>query len=132
MDWSDDQVRQLRELWPTDKSCGQIAQMLGTTKNSVVGKSHRLHLPPRPSPIRPSTEPKAPQAPRSRKVTLAPLSAPAAPTPPPPGIPLRHVSGCQWALNDGRPWRFCEAEREAPSSPYCAEHAVAAFRRAAA
>lgn len=47
--WTDDLVQQLTDLWSEGFSCSQIANALGNglTRNSVIGKAHRLHLRPR-------------------------------------------------------------------------------------
>jgi GcrA cell cycle regulator len=45
-------IPKLRELWASGMSTPKIAEALHTTKNSVVGKAHRLDLPGRPSPIK--------------------------------------------------------------------------------
>ena len=68
MEWSDAQIERLRELWAEGHSTEQIAMRMGVSKNSVVGKSHRLDLPARPSPIR------AAGSGQPRKVTLPPLA----------------------------------------------------------
>ncbi|GBD57157.1 GcrA family cell cycle regulator [Gluconobacter wancherniae] len=52
MDWTDDTIARLRDLWSQGLSTAEIGRQLSITKNAVVGKAHRLGLPPRPSPIR--------------------------------------------------------------------------------
>jgi len=43
--WTDDRVELLKQLWRTGGSASQIAQELGgVTRNSVIGKAHRLGL----------------------------------------------------------------------------------------
>jgi GcrA cell cycle regulator len=52
--WTPDQDAQLRELWAQEDprlSCNDIARRMQKTKNSVVGRAHRLHLAARPSPV---------------------------------------------------------------------------------
>lgn len=43
--------RALRELWGIGDSTRIIGAKLGVSKNVVIGRAHRLHLPSRPSPI---------------------------------------------------------------------------------
>lgn len=43
---------ELRELWAEGVSTAEIARRMGLTKNSVIGRAHRLRLPGRASPIR--------------------------------------------------------------------------------
>ncbi len=52
MDWTDETILRLRNLWDEGHSTAEIGRRLGVTKNAVVGKAHRLNLPARPSPIR--------------------------------------------------------------------------------
>jgi hypothetical protein len=52
--WTDEYVSRLRELWGQGKTASEIATILGNkfTRNSVIGKVHRLKLSGRPSPIK--------------------------------------------------------------------------------
>lgn len=59
-DWTEKMESRLRELWAEGHSTAEIARRMGTTKNSVVGKAHRLGLPSRPSPIIKDGRPRAP------------------------------------------------------------------------
>ncbi len=51
-EWSEENVAKLEELWDQYLSTAEIGRILGTTKNAVVGKAHRLGLPKRQSPVR--------------------------------------------------------------------------------
>ena len=66
-EWTDDTIRALRQLWSEGHSTAEIGRRMGISKNAVVGKSHRLDLPARPSPIR-----------TGRLATSAACTAPAA------------------------------------------------------
>jgi transposase len=46
--WTDEREATLKRLWPTAMSAVQIAREIGTTKNAVIGKAHRLGLKPKP------------------------------------------------------------------------------------
>ena len=87
MDWSDETIARLRDLWAEGHSTAEIGRRLGVSKNAVVGKAHRLDLPARPSPIRPeAAEGAEPRRVVSRRVegpTLPPLSSTSAPAPAP-------------------------------------------------
>ena len=50
--WTEGRVATLRELWASGMLAATIGIRLGTSKNAVVGKVHRLGLKPRPSPIK--------------------------------------------------------------------------------
>ena len=64
MSWTDERVAELRRLWDTGKSASEIGKILGVSKNSVVGKAHRLKLKSPPSPIRRTAFVKPKSAPR--------------------------------------------------------------------
>ncbi len=103
MEWTEELIIHLRGLWEEGRSTAEIGRVIGMSKNAVVGKAHRLNLPPRPSPIR--REPGAPAyrpRPVSRGPTLPPLAAirmDKGPEPPaprishPPKLPLDQEAG---------------------------------------
>jgi GcrA cell cycle regulator len=79
MEWNDETIVRLRALWNEGLSTAEIGRRMGVSKNAVVGKAHRLGLPPRPSPIRRDvTGASSPRTPALRRVvgpTLPPLAA---------------------------------------------------------
>jgi GcrA cell cycle regulator len=140
MEWSDEIIARLRVLWVEGLSTAEIGRRLNVSKNAVVGKAHRLNLPPRPSPIRRGAEGSAsprPQAPRrAQGPTLPPLSAsmggpgPALrPIMSPPKQTLR-ATPCCWPIGEpGKPsFHFCNAG-SVPGKPYCEDHAAIAYVR---
>ena len=78
MEWAEEVISRLRDLWAEGHSTAEIGRRLGVSKNAVVGKAHRLDLPARPSPIRREGE-AAPRQPRRNPMrqlegpTLPPL-----------------------------------------------------------
>ena len=52
MAWTDEMVEELKKLWKEGMTTGEIGKRLGVSKNSIVGKVHRLGLSGRPSPIK--------------------------------------------------------------------------------
>lgn len=56
MAWTDAMVEKLKELWSQGVTTGEIGKRLGISKNSIVGKVHRLGLEGRPSPIKKSSD----------------------------------------------------------------------------
>ena len=67
MAWTDEMVEELKRLWAEGVTTGEIGRRLNISKNSIVGKVHRLGLSGRPSPIKkksasPAQEPATPTA----------------------------------------------------------------------
>lgn len=56
MAWTDEMVEQLKKMWKQGVTTGEIGKRLGISKNSIVGKVHRLGLEGRPSPIKKTGE----------------------------------------------------------------------------
>ena len=83
MEWNEEVIGRLRELWAEGHSTAEIGRRLGVSKNAIVGKAHRLDLPARPSPIRrESSEPSAEHRAAPRRVegpTLPPLASSSGP-----------------------------------------------------
>ena len=50
--WTPERVATVTRLWNEGLTTAEIGRAVGMSKNAVVGKAHRLQLPPRPSPIR--------------------------------------------------------------------------------
>jgi GcrA cell cycle regulator len=78
MEWAEEIIIRLRELWSEGHSTAEIGRRLGVSKNAVVGKAHRLDLPARPSPIRREGERPTSRPGPSRRLagpTLPPLSS---------------------------------------------------------
>ena len=153
MDWNDETIARIRELWAEGHSTAEIGRRMEITKNAVVGKAHRLSLPPRPSPIRRSPAecpvtrrgavrrgdgPTLPQL-NAGILNAAPPSGPAARTAPAraPVVlrtvpaqprPAGRVSDCCWPIGDpGTPsFHFCGVPAMG-GKPYCTEHAALAY-----
>lgn len=143
--WNESKDARLKELWASEMSTIAIGVALRTTKNSVVGRAHRLGLLGRPSPIKHGGA--APVVKRERHVTLPPIVSIAAPnftavaalSPEP--MPIRPACmtprddcGCQfpmWGDNEPvpRPPLFCGAARVRLDSAYCALHSILCYER---
>ena len=81
MAWTDEMVAELKKLWAQGVTTGEIGRRLNISKNSIVGKVHRLGLSGRPSPIKkkndttpakknapePKVQPKKKEAPQPKK-----------------------------------------------------------------
>jgi len=143
-DWTEETIARLRALWDEGLNTAEIGLRMGLSKNAIIGKAHRLHLAPRPSPILPKGSGSRPgQHRRIRKdgPSLPPLRSVADDTAPPrPPAPapaesaapvfVRRVSRdpCCWPTGEPgtRSYRTCDAPAK-PGKPYCVEHAEAAY-----
>ena len=151
-EWPPAIVAQLRRLWAEGVPTTEIGLRIWASKNAVVGKAHRIGLPPRPSPIRSersnANELRAPHG----EATLPPLPAPSASTPEefpmltltsikPAAVPVQHKRGClwpTWSSKDAAYWAAiragetleCGDPRATPSAVYCAAHRRAALGKA--
>ncbi len=56
MAWTEQMVEDLRTMWKQGMTTAEIGKKLNVTKNSIVGKVHRLGLSGRPSPIKKKDE----------------------------------------------------------------------------
>lgn len=147
MAWDADADARLRELWAGPLSTLAIGAAMGVTKNAVVGRAHRLKLPPRPSPIRSGEGPAkggitsqaaAAMGPRGgaaglrRKLAESKAAEPAAPAPAvmpkPRVVALSPVRTCQWIEGPaaGAATVFCGAVARQDSS-YCPAHHARCF-----
>lgn len=144
MTWTEERVAELMRLWEAGRSASEIGRMLGVSKNSVVGKAHRMKLAARPSPIKRGTGP----SPRRPAVSPGPKPVvriepqpkiervvPAAPVQPAVrrAAPIaRRASGkgpnCLWPFGDpgDADFHFCGAPA-VPGKPYCDEHCARAY-----
>lgn len=74
--WTATEDARLEILWNEGHSTNKIASMMpGRTKNAIVGRSHRLELPARPSPINFSGEKRPHQIKRAGLQTLPALKS---------------------------------------------------------
>ena len=77
MIWTDEAVEELKKMWDKGMTTGQIAKVLNVTKNSIIGKVHRLCLTARPSPIKKSSNSSEKKATTSKKVEKETKAKPA-------------------------------------------------------
>lgn len=140
-DWNADTVSRLRQLWAEGHSTAEIGRRLNVSKNAVVGKAHRLDLPPRPSPIRRGVVSAARRPPRPTCPPLAQLVPLAPPLPPvtarmsrkpaTAALPvLRGKTPCCWPIGEpsSPSFHFCGADN-VMGKPYCPEHCALAYRK---
>jgi GcrA cell cycle regulator len=143
--WTAERVGLLRAQWAVGTSVQEIARLLGSTRNTVIGKAHRMDLPTHAGSVSHPDAPrkraeKKPEKPkpsvrarilRVRRVVaqLAPSSPPPVPPLPPGGapVPLRlpfaalEARHCRYSVSAQSPHFFCGHERK-DKSPFCAFH----------
>ena len=153
MNWTGERAELLKKLWGDGLSASQIAAELGgITRNSVIGKAHRMGLETRAKqgPRMPDNRPRKPKpsrisnvlfsgyrpgrqlpAPRKKSAVLAPSTAPAESfrctimdLEDHPATPKR----CRWPVGDprGEEFLFCGA-KPIQGLPYCDYHARMAY-----
>lgn len=142
MTWTEERVAELMRLWEAGRSASEIGRLLGVSKNSVVGKAHRMKLKARPSPIKRGV------APAIRRTAPPPMARPAVQVQPAPKqiqtrpvapAPAQRAMGtvarangkgpnCLWPIGDpgDRDFHFCGAPAVA-GKPYCDEHCARAY-----
>lgn len=139
MTWTEERVAELMRLWEAGRSASEIGRLLGVSKNSVVGKAHRMKLKARPSPIKRGA---TPQVRRAAAPAPKPVAQPAAVArqaqaksvapAPRPARPAARANGkgpaCLWPIGDpgDQDFHFC-GEPAVPGKPYCDEHCARAY-----
>ena len=148
--WNDVIITALIRLWSEGRSGAEIARRLNVSRNSVIGKAHRLDLPRRPSPIRYSEGERKQQTKVCRhnrhNIALAVVSTlpslkttsailDCTPTQTLPGQTGKRgaifkIDCCCWPIGDpgSSSFQFCE-QHALPDKPYCQEHANRAYVR---
>ena len=118
-DWTQERIDLLTKLWAEGLSAADIGKQLDITKNSVVGKVHRLGLPKRQSPIKRVENDDQPVAPKKKAKAEAPKL-----------ITLATLKGgmCAWPQGEpGTPeFQFC-GKQSVPGKPYCLDHCARAY-----
>ena len=135
-DWSEKDDATLRNLWGGKISASGIAAILNRSKNAVIGRAHRIHLPPRrasPSPRgyirrnvvrvakrieRKVSKPKPPTDPRKVRKVETPLPEP---------VSLRLTlmdlddNQCRFIAGEPREALYC-GHKVQDGSSYCPHH----------
>jgi len=128
--WTDDRIEALSRMWLEEGlSASQIGARLGTSRNSVIGKVHRLGLRLRPAEVRKrKTEAlfgnyilSAIKPPRHLPETIAPRAS---------RCDLHDLEPfdrkCRYPHGDAPPYAFCGGDA-IPGSSYCLAHLQACY-----
>lgn len=144
MAWTDEMVEDLKKMWKKGLTTNEIAKNLGVSKNSIVGKVHRLNLTARPSPIKKKEEnvvtPEVALEP-AKTENIAPKPA-VATTVNAENIRKNSIStnasclklteldnhSCRWPIGDPKDDNFCFCGKKVKSGQtYCEEHSALAY-----
>ena len=114
MVWTDDKIKNLKKLWLKGATTAEIAKKLGLSKNSIIGKVHRLNLENRPSPIKKAAPVKKVKTPVRKPERI--------------GIMELKLNTCRWPIGDPTDddFHFC-GKNTVMGKPYCAEHCAMAY-----
>lgn len=81
MAWTDQMVEDLKVMWKQGLTTAEIGKRLGVSKNSIVGKVHRLGLSGRPSPIKKKEDKATTPAPDVKKTPIEKVTKTETPKP---------------------------------------------------
>ena len=155
MAWTEQMVEDLKSMWKEGLTTGEIGKRLNVSKNSIVGKVHRLGLSGRPSPIKKKSDAPAPKEPAAPKIKepAKPVEKPIAKeeksepvrpkTETAPAVSgtfaaPRHKGNvslteldnhtCRWPIGDPKDenFHFC-GKKVRIGQTYCEEHAAVAY-----
>lgn len=145
MAWTEEMIDSLKQMWKEGLTTTEIAKRLGVSKNSIVGKVHRLNLKARPSPIKKkeetivaeinnTKEENVKQATKPiKKINISPIN-----------VSTDHIKKensylklteldnhtCRWPIGDPRDDNFCFCGKSVRSGQtYCEEHSAIAYVR---
>ena len=124
VDWTEERVGTLKQLWLDGATARQIAEILGegVTRNAVIGKANRLGL---SKPSKSSVTRKQRKREQQVKVEAPPIVGTAT-------ILTLTSSTCRWPIGDpgDENFSFCGAPSK-PELPYCEYHSRMAYQPAA-
>ena len=119
MAWTDEMVEGLKKMWKQGLTTNEIAKNLGVSKNSIVGKVHRLNLTARPSPIKKKDDETAAEP----VVAHDKIGSSAC-------LKLTELDNhtCRWPIGDPRDDNFCFCGKKVRGGQtYCEEHSAVAY-----
>ena len=141
--WTDEMFDQLKQMWKEGLTTNEIAKKLGVSKNSIVGKVHRLNLKARPSPIKKKEDSDSAKvntnkndetktsAKPVKKIAVTPIvttSEPVAKKDSCLKLTERDNHSCSWPIGDPRDDNFCFCGKSVRGGQtYCEEHSAIAY-----
>ena len=157
MAWTNEMIEGLKKMWKKGLTTNEIAKELGVSKNSIVGKVHRLNLTSRPSPIKKKDDEEKLDVQQKEEKTLEPAKDTTDEKPQKEEKqPALHVEAeqplvvpsveaelkkrkciklteldshtCRWPIGDPKDDRFCFCGNKVRAGQtYCDEHAAIAY-----
>ncbi|MBR2299332.1 MAG: global cell cycle regulator GcrA-like protein [Alphaproteobacteria bacterium] len=148
MAWTTEMIDGLKQMWKKGLTTNEIAKELGVSKNSIVGKVHRLNLTARPSPIKkkdgedeindieiqknePVTkEPIVKEKSKVLKTSKIEINTIEVKAHKNTCIKLSELDShtCRWPIGDPKDEGFCFCGRKVKAGQtYCEEHAAIAY-----
>lgn len=146
MAWTNEMIEGLKKMWKKGLTTNEIAKELGVSKNSIVGKVHRLNLTSRPSPIKKKEEDEIAtpvvealekevdsnvqeevKTPKINKITVNPIEVKAHKN---TCLKLSELDShtCRWPIGDPKDDNFCFCGKKVRAGQtYCDEHAAIAY-----
>ncbi len=123
-EWTPERIKTLIALWEEGHPTSEIGRRLGVTKNSVVGKVHRLGLKKRQSPIRQSSSQPRPKAPKVQRASKPAVKASAQ------SVKMEELTSSMCCWPEGEPgtddFYFCGSQ-VVEDKPYCEHHCARAY-----
>ena len=143
MAWTEEMIDNLKQMWKEGLTTNEIAKRLGVSKNSIVGKVHRLNLKARPSPIKKkeenttsepvvTKEEASKQSTKSvKKIVVTPVNMSCDHTKKKDScLKLTELDNhtCRWPIGDPKDDNFCFCGKNVRSGQtYCEEHSAVAY-----
>lgn len=148
MAWTTEMIDSLKQMWKRGLTTNEIAKELGVSKNSIVGKVHRLNLTARPSPIKKkeeeiasenvdvieketkSSKQIAKESVKPAKPQKVVTTAPEVKVHKNTCIKLSELDShtCRWPIGDPKDDNFCFCGRKVRAGQtYCDEHSAIAY-----
>ncbi|MCC3246701.1 GcrA family cell cycle regulator [Methylocystis sp. WRRC1] len=134
--WTEKEIEIVRDMWGTAASAAEIGKLLGRTKNSVIGRAHRMGLANAAKPQHaPITKPPRPA--KARKPKERELSVPEIIPPPidhieiPEGVSFADLraNGCRWVIGNPEDLTCCGAPASHAGSAWCSHHRALVYVR---
>lgn len=133
--WNDETDAVLRKLWGLGQTASKIGARLGVSRNSVIGRAHRLNLSKRGNPVA-NQRVRSLDAARAAKPKRIPKPKPTKPAavvrlPQPRAIASVNrpspYSTCQYIAGTGRPWTKC-GEPTVQGHSWCQAHCAVVYQ----